>query len=225
MVTSLSCTELNLKVGYKSLLSHFSLHLNAGQTIAITGPNGSGKTSLLKVFAGILRPHQGHVSLFGISIWPECTKQTQRHSFFLSDAPSLLLDQSVLWNFEFYTQAYGLKFKTHFYSEALSQVGLENKEHQIVRTLSMGQKRRLSLAALLLIKPRIVFADEPTNGLDCLGTELCLTLFEQLSQNHQVTFVVATHDSNMINWTDERIALENFLPQKSASQPKFRTLL
>ena len=88
-------------------------------------------------------------------------------------------------------------------------MGLENRENQIARTLSTGQKRRLSLAGLILIKPNIILADEPTNGLDELGSNLCISIFEDLKQNNSSSIIVATHDKNIIDWCQEKISLEN----------------
>ena len=221
----LSCENIELKAGYQTLISAFSLNVQPSQSIAITGSNGCGKTSLLKVLAGLSRPHSGKISVLNEQLWPTNETLHEHYSVYLSNIPSLLLDQSVLWNLEFYTQAYGLKFNKIDYLNSLIKVGLQDREKQVTRSLSTGQKRRLSLAGLILIKPNIVLADEPTNGLDESGCNLCLNIFTELQSIHKSSIIVATHDQNIINWCQNKISLENYIPIAKKSKKNVKVLL
>lgn len=221
----LSCENIELRAGYHTLISSFSLVVKPSQSIAIIGSNGCGKTSLLRTLAGLSRPHSGKVMIMNEQLWPTNKAIHEYYSVFLSHIPSLLLDHSVLWNLEFYTQTYGLKFTNENYKDSLVKVGLQGREKQIARTLSTGQKRRLSLAAISLIKPNILLADEPTNGLDEPGCNLCLNIFNELLDNYNTSIIIATHDQNIINWCQSTISLENYIPTVKKSKINVRMLL
>jgi ABC-type multidrug transport system ATPase subunit len=221
----LSCENIEIKAGFNTLISSFSLDVCSSQSIAITGPNGCGKTSLLRVLAGLSKPHCGKIISMNEQLWPSNEIKHEHYSVFLSNIPSLLLDHSVLWNMEFYTQTYGLKFNIENYITALKKVGLEERLNQTTRTLSTGQKRRLSLAGLLLIKPNIILADEPTNGLDETGCALCLNIFNELQTNYNAAIIVATHDQKVINWCNQNINLEKYIPNAKKIKMNVKALL
>ncbi|BBH51899.1 ABC transporter ATP-binding protein [Fluviispira sanaruensis] len=221
----LACENIEIRAGYSTLISSFSLKLHSEQVIALTGPNGCGKTSLLRVLAGISRPYKGKIVVMGEELWPENLIKNEHYAVFLTNIPSMLMDHSVLWNLEFYTETYNLKLPLQEYEKALAKVGLQGREKQSVRTLSTGQKRRLSLASLYLIKPNIIFADEPTNGLDQAGINLCIQIFHELSKENKSSILIATHDEKLIQWCQEKIPLENYIPKPSILKKTVRELL
>jgi ABC-type multidrug transport system ATPase subunit len=221
----LSCENIELKAGYHTLISSFSLFVKSSESIAITGSNGCGKTSLLRVLAGLSRPHSGKVVILNEQLWPLNKINHENYTIFLSNNPSLLLDHSVLWNLEFFTHAYGLKLTEEDYKSSLIKVGLQGREKQVARSLSTGQKRRLSLAGLILIKPNIILADEPTNGLDEIGCNLCINIFDELRYKNETSILVTTHDQNIINWCQNKISLEKFRPIEKKSKTNVKALL
>ncbi len=210
-VPYLSCKDIEIKFGYESIIRNVNLSLNAFEKIALVGVNGCGKTSLLRVLAGLAKPYSGQVYCREEQIWPTSQSSSEHFCLFLSSQPSLLLDHSVLWNIDYYTGCYGIKNSTEDCHAALKKVGLGEKHKLPARLLSTGQKRRLTLAAIILIKPKIILADEPTNGLDDEGMQLCLEIFDELIVKNQSGILVASHEKAIINWCDNKLNLEKFI--------------
>lgn len=221
----LLCENIEIKFAYESLIKQVNIDLNMGEKIALVGANGTGKTSLLRVLAGLSKPSSGHVFCMQEQIWPKRLSSFEHHCIFLNSQPSLLLDQSVLWNLDFYCSAFSLKKNKSDYIEALNKVGLQNKSELAVRLLSTGQKRRFTLASLILNKPAIVLADEPTNGLDEQGINLCLDIFNELNSKNNTAFLIATHDKKMMEWCHKQINIENFSPKSTKEKRKIGVLL
>ena len=220
----LKCENIEIKYDYKPLLSHVSLNLSSGYKMALTGANGCGKTSLLKVLAGLTRPNCGSVHCFEEEIWPKRLTSKEHFCLFLSSDPALLLDHNILWNLEYYCRSFGIKKTITEYEESLKNVGLLEKKNSPARLLSTGQKRRLTFAALKLIKPLIILADEPTNGLDEEGYCLSLLIFQELVVKNKSALLIATHDKNLISWCGNFLNLENYSPKKVQSQNKIKDL-
>jgi len=209
----LRCENVELRIGYKPLLTGISLQINAGGSLALVGPNGLGKTTLMRALAGVARPHGGSVHVLGESLWPHRAVTHEHFSCYLASAPALLADHGVHSNLEFFLNCFGRNPTWQELDEALERVGLAGRGDQVARTLSTGQKRRLTLASLLLLKPRLVLADEPTNGLDTAGVTLCLEVFQGLQREHGTAVCVASHDERLIQVCDERLELSAYLPR------------
>lgn len=209
----LECVGLAARVGHRVLFQNLSFCLLPKETVSILGPNGCGKTTLLKILAGISAPDKGEVFCRQESVWPERAHSHEHRCVYLSYTPGLLLDHSVQWNLEFFLSSFHVPMpEKSKWLAALDQLELGHCLSYPVRTLSSGQKRRLTLAGILLIGPCVVLADEPTNGLDQQGRQLCLDIFDSLKKNHGTSFVFATHDQDLIQWTEKSILLPDHKP-------------
>jgi heme ABC exporter ATP-binding subunit CcmA len=215
----LECAQVELRIGYKPLLSGIHLELKEGASLALTGPNGLGKTTLMRVMAGVARPESGVVKVHGEMLWPERLVSFEHRSCYLASAPALLTDHSVYSNLEFFLNCFGRNPTWNDLDSALSEVGLEGRGKQWARTLSTGQKRRLTLAAVLVLKPKLLLADEPTNGLDTEGVELCLNVFERLRKEEGMSVCVASHDERLIGHCQKALPLTEFLPVAKSAGP------
>jgi heme exporter protein A len=156
------------------VLSGLDFEVSAEQALAVTGPNGSGKTSLLRIVAGLLALAGGSIDLDGGEA--ELTLAEQAHYLGHRDAMKPAL--SVLENLAFWRNfSGGEAFDPH---ESLSKVGLDHAAHLPAAYLSAGQRRRLSIARLLAVRRPIWLLDEPTSALDAAGQ----TLFADLTRDH-----------------------------------------
>jgi ABC-type multidrug transport system ATPase subunit len=214
----LLCENVELRIDHKPLLSGISLALSPGKSLALVGPNGLGKTTLMRSLAGIARPYAGCVRVHGEEVWPMRNVTFEHGACYLASAPALLLDHSIAGNLEFFLNAFGHNPTWPELRAALDSVGLAGREAQVSRTLSTGQKRRLTLAGLLVLKPRLVLADEPTNGLDLDGVALCLRVFADLRRDFATAVCVASHDERLISVCDQVVELELYKPAAKAKQ-------
>lgn len=161
----LKIDNLSCQKGYNLLFSHLSFEVNSGNILRITGTNGSGKTSLLKILAGLDVQEQGCVFLDGHALKSEAY---QKEIFYLGHLSVLSGELSALENLEFLT---GLNKATNQVTlmKALSNIGLKGYEDEYCAKLSAGQKRRVILAGLFVSNAKIWLLDEPFTALDPEG--------------------------------------------------------
>src|SRR5215468_5459404 len=172
--------------GGRDVFSGLDFEVPAGEALAVTGRNGSGKTSLLRLIAGLLTPAGGSIALEGGEA--ELTLAEQAH--YLGHRDALKPALSVLENLAFWHDFLGGEVLDA--GKSLEAVGLDHAAHLPAAYLSAGQRRRLSLARLLAVRRPVWLLDEPTAALDAAGQ----TLFTGLMRDHLARgglIVAATH--------------------------------
>lgn len=212
--------DVVVTVGHRRLFSISNWSVERGEICALIGPNGMGKTTLLRILAGLSRPARGEVQ------WKTDDQALSQRVLYLASTPGLLLDQTVYQNLEFMSNCYGLLPSFGDLNAALDRVGLAGRGVQHVRSLSTGQKRRLTFACLCLVQPDVLLADEPTNGLDASGRALCHELLAERAQAG-MGCLVATHDPHLLNECHHVLDLEKCVALEAAARagnPKLELL-
>jgi len=172
--------------GGREVFSDLDFEVGSGEVLAVTGHNGSGKTSLLRLVAGLLLPTEGTIALEGGEA--ELTLAEQTH--YLGHRDALKPALSVMENLSFWRNFLG--GETSDAQASLKAVGLDHATHLPAAYLSAGQRRRLSLARLLAVRRPVWLLDEPTAALDAAGQDL----FAGLMRDHLVRgglIMAATH--------------------------------
>ena len=149
----------------KEVVHNLSLRVRRGQIYGFLGPNGSGKTTTLRMICGLLTPDGGRGTCLGYDILTEREKIKRRVGY-MTQRFSLYQDLSIKENLEFVARVYDLADPAEAAHQAIERLGLQGRETQLAGTLSGGWKQRLALGACILPKPDLLLLDEPTAGVD-----------------------------------------------------------
>jgi len=218
-MSAISCTDLckYYQQGDAVIkgLDHVSLEIDQGSFICLSGPSGSGKTTLLNAIGGLDSLDSGEISIDGerIDLLGKAALADLRlhHIGFVFQAYNLIPVLSAQENVEFVMQVQGVgaaeRKKRSF--KILQEVGLEGMENRRPAQLSGGQQQRVAVARAIVSQPKLVLADEPTANLDSRSMEKLMTHFRELNRVHKVTFLIATHDTRVMEWADRRISMED----------------
>ena len=184
--------ELVKRFGTLAAVDHVTFSIRAGEIFGILGPNGSGKTTTIRMLCGLMRPTQGTAIVAGADIATEPEKVKSRIGY-MSQAFGLYRDLTVDENLEFYGGVYqlgaALPARIAWAKEAMRLGELGGR---ISGVMSGGQKQRLALACTMLHSPEVVFLDEPTAGVDPAARRLFWTIIRERAAEG-ITMIVTTH--------------------------------
>ncbi len=169
------------------------LSIHRGEVFGLLGPNGSGKTTTIRMLCGLMTPTAGAATVVGYDVAKEA-EQIRRKIGYMSQKFGLYDDLSVAENLRFYASVYGLagRERTERTAELLRDLGLEPRAGQLAGTLSGGWKQRLALACATAHRPDMLFLDEPTAGVDPASRRLFWKWIYELA-THGTTILVTTH--------------------------------
>jgi putative ABC transport system ATP-binding protein len=202
--------------GSLTILDHIDLAVPAGRTLAITGPSGSGKSTLLGILAGLDVASSGSVRLFGQELGgmdqdARARLRAERVGFVFQSfqlLPHLTALENVALALQVAPQRRtGRAQAEQLARQLLERVGLGRRLSHTPRTLSGGEQQRVALARAFVIRPGILFADEPTGSLDSSTGQTIIDLMFELNRDCGSTLVVVTHDAQVAGRCQRRIAL------------------
>jgi ABC-2 type transport system ATP-binding protein len=156
---------LTKKFDGRTVVHDLSMQVKRGTIYGFLGPNGSGKTTTIRMLCGLLTPDEGHGTCLGYDIRTE-TDKIKRHVGYMTQRFSLYQDLSVRENLEFVARLYGISKPVAAVRAAIDRLGLGGREEQLAAELSGGWKQRLALGACTLSSPQLLLLDEPTAGVD-----------------------------------------------------------
>ncbi len=193
MSVVIEANGITRRFGSFTAVDDVSFSIEEGSIFGFLGPNGSGKSTVIRMLCGLLRPSGGSATVLGYNIGKQ-GEVIKRNIGYMSQQFSLYTDLTVMENLTFYSKIYGIparEMKDRM-EEVIEIVGIGNYRKRLAGQLSGGWKQRLALACALVHKPKLMFLDEPTAGIDPVARRDLWNLLFDLS-GRGVTFFVTTH--------------------------------
>src|SRR6476469_4782029 len=182
---------LTKKFGGRAVVRNLSMQVKRGTIYGFLGPNGSGKTTTIRMLCGLLTPDEGTGKCLGYDIRTE-TDKIKRQVGYMTQRFSLYQDLSVRENLEFVARLYAVPNPTGAARDMVARLGLQGREEQLAGALSGGWKQRLALGACTLPNPQLLLLDEPTAGVDPKARREFWNEIHALAA-HGLTVLVSTH--------------------------------
>jgi ABC-2 type transport system ATP-binding protein len=182
--------NLTRRFGEFVAVDHINFQVKSGEIVGYLGPNGSGKTTTIRMLLGLLRPSDGRAMVLGHDAFRE-SESVRSRAGYMSQRFALYDDLTVSENLDFYGGVYGIRDPQRI-QETLRQVGLVGHERSLSGSLSAGWRQRLALGIALVHRPELLFLDEPTSGVDPTARRAFWDLIYELAAGG-VTILVTTH--------------------------------
>jgi ABC-2 type transport system ATP-binding protein len=201
--TAIQIRRLNVRRGGRLVLPELSLDIRSSVVTGLLGPSGSGKTTLIRAIVGVQIVESGEITVLGE---PAGSEALRRRIGYVTQAPSVYSDLTVRQNLEYFASILGAP--SGRVKEAIDAVALGGHANQLVRTLSGGERSRVSLASALLGHPDLLVLDEPTVGLDPVLRRDLWAMFRELAADG-TTLLVSSHVMDEAERTDDLVLIRD----------------
>ncbi len=188
--------KLVKRFGLKTVLRGLNFEVQDGEFVALLGPNGSGKTTFLRILSSLARATTGEISVAGFSL-PGQASAVRRNLGVVSHLPLLYGDLTAEQNLRFYGRMYGVSNLNQRIDQVLELVGLDSRRRELVRTFSRGMQQRLAIGRATLHDPEVLLFDEPHTGLDQDACDMLDRLLREVSGQGR-TIVMTSHDLSRV---------------------------
>jgi phospholipid/cholesterol/gamma-HCH transport system ATP-binding protein len=212
----IAVAELRKSFGGQTVLHGISLNVRRGETLAVLGRSGTGKSVLLRIVIGLEKPDSGSVRIHGHNVVGLVLDQLgeirKKMGFLFQHAAlydSLTVEQNVAFPLEHHRKQMTAAERGDRVEELLAEVGMEGTLKKMPSDISGGMQKRVGLARALALDPDILLLDEPTAGLDPISAGEIDDLILKLQAEHQVASIVVTHDLHSAETIADRLALLN----------------
>jgi phospholipid/cholesterol/gamma-HCH transport system ATP-binding protein len=206
--------DLHKSFGSQKVLDGISLTVNSGETLAVLGRSGTGKSVMLRIVIGLEKPDSGSVRIHGQDITGLSLDQLgeirKKMGFLFQHAAlydSLTVEQNVAFPLEHHKKEMSASEKRDRVRALLAEVGMENAMQKMPSDISGGMQKRVGLARALVLEPSILLLDEPTAGLDPISSGEIDDLVLKLQEEHRMASIVVTHDLHSAKTIADRLAL------------------
>jgi ABC-2 type transport system ATP-binding protein len=214
-------SSLTRRFGDLTAVDGLNLTVEAGEVFGLLGPNGAGKTTLIKMLTTLLPPTSGQAKVAGFDVQRRAARVREEIGY----VPQLVSVDGTLTGYEnllIFAKLYGVprSDRQGRIAAALEFVGLEEAAHRLVRGYSGGMMRRLEIALAMLHRPRVLFLDEPTLGLDPLARQAVWQHVRLLAQGYGMTIFLTTHFMEEADTLCGRVAIMNLGRVAALGQPQ-----
>lgn len=209
MDSSIRVEELTRYYGKLLAVDHVSFEVDPGEIFGFLGPNGAGKTTTLRMLTNLTRPSSGSATILGMDTVKDALR-VKAVTGIVPEASNVFAELTTTQNLTFTGALYGMRMKARARraAELVGLFGLDEHADRKAGQLSLGLKRRLTIAMSLMHEPRVVFLDEPTSGLDVESSRLIRDIVRDLHSSGVTTFIT-THNMEEANQLCHRIAVIN----------------
>ena len=188
---SIDVRGMTKRFGRLTAVDHIDLQVRTGEICGFLGPNGSGKTTFIRMLCGLLHPDEGSGVCLGCDVITD-SEAIKRQVGYMTQRFSFYEDLTIEENLDFVARMYGVKGRRQVVAESIAGLGLTGRKDQLAGQLSGGWKQRLALAACMIHQPKLLLLDEPTAGVDPKARREFWDQIHQLAARG-LTFLIATH--------------------------------
>ncbi len=200
----LEARQLSQKFNQRLIFRDISFQVRSGSSLVLTGPNGSGKTTIVRILCHLIRPSGGNIAYFN-----DDKEVTGDHLFpaigLVGPYLQLYNNLTAFENYRFFSRIRGIPVDLEYFRKLMDQMGLRGRELDELRTYSSGMLQRVKYVMALIHKPEILFLDEPTSNLDEKGAGTVYEIMEE--QKKGKILIVATNEPGEIKFGDKQIRI------------------